>query len=133
MIPSFAGASTVFEIIDRVSGIDSFSYSFSANVEPYTYQVTLSDLSVEPEEGFRFLFLSLTSNGQLFGSSFGPGSFLFEADPRRTYNASLFGIGGGNSWTGEFRLKVEAVPLPNSILLLGTGILGLLFLKRNRN
>ena len=51
LIPSFASASTVFETTDTVRWIGIFRYSFDADIDPYTYQVTLSDLSVEPDEG----------------------------------------------------------------------------------
>ena len=130
LIPFKTSASTVFETTGTIRWIGSYNYSFDADVEPYTYQLTLSDLSVAPDEGFRLLYLSLTSDGQVIDSLFGPGSFLFEADPGGTYDANIFGVGGGNSWTGEFGLKVEAVPIPNTVVLLGFGILGLLLLRR---
>lgn len=130
LIPSNLVASTVFETTDQVRGIDFFRYTFTADVEPYTYQVTLSDLSYEADTGFRFLILALTSSGELLGHTVGPGSFLFEADPGRTYFANIFGIGGGSSWTGDFGLKVEAVPIPTSLMLLGSGLMGLVFVRR---
>lgn len=130
LIPSYASASTVFEVTDEIRWIGFYRYAFDADVELYTYQVTLSDLSVAPDEGFRFLYLALTSSGQLIGSSLGPGSFQFEADPGETYYASVFGIGGGTTWTGVFGLKVATVPIPNTLLLLGSGVLGLIFFRR---
>ncbi len=130
VIPPYAGASTVFETTDQVKFIDFFRYAFTADVAPYTYQVTLSDLSVGPDTGFRFLFLAVTSKGEWFGYTFGPGSFLFTADPGRTYFANIFGIGGGKTWTGDFGLKVEAVPIPTTLMLLGSGLLGLICLRR---
>ena len=133
LVPSYLCASTVFETTDQVKGIDFFRFCFTADVEPYTYQVTLSDLSVEPDTGFRFLALAVTSSWELLGYTFGPGSFLFDADPGRTYYANILGIGGGKSWTGEFGLKVEAVPIPATLMLFGSGILGLLLLKRKRS
>ena len=130
LTPSYLSASTVFETTDRVKGIDFFRYSFTADIEPYTYQATLSDLSVGPDTGFRFLFLAVTSKRELLGYTNGPGSFLFPVDPGRKYFANIFGIGGGKSWTGDFGLKIEAVPIPPSLMLLGSGLLGLIYLRR---
>ena len=60
----------------------------------------------------------------------GPNNFIFDADPGNTYYANLFGIGGGNTWTGVFGLEVAAVPIPTTLVLLGSGLVGLVFFKR---
>ena len=65
-------------------------------------------------------------------SSLGPGNSHFDADPVETYYSNIFGIGGGNTWTEVFGLKLAAVPIPNMLLLLGSGVLDLIFSRKTR-
>lgn len=132
-IPSFAGASLVYETTGWITGTEGVVYEFTADVSPYTYEVTLSDLSTAPFFGFEFLFLSIsTATDTVASPLIGPGSFSFEATPNETYFANIFGIGGGDVGAGLFGLEVTAVPIPSTLMLLGSGIFALVALKRKR-
>ena len=134
-IPSFAGAALVYETTGWISGEDGvgLTYSFVADVSPYNYVVTLSDLSNEAFFGFDFLFLSITTATDTVGSLLGPGSLAFEAMEGETYFANIFGKGGGDASAGLFGLEVKAVPVPSAVLLLGTGLIALVSAKRRKN
>ena len=131
LIPHYAGAATVFETTGWVLGKEAFNYEFVADTAPFTYKVTLSDLSTAPFFGFDFLFLSITtSTSNSLGSLNGPGSFNFNATEGETYSANVFGTGGGTQKAGLFGLEIKAVPIPSGIILLGSSLLGLVFLRR---
>jgi hypothetical protein len=140
LIPAYAGASQVanvgdivFEVTDWIVLIDGLSYDFVANVAPYEYLVTLSDLSEAPTFGITFIYLAISTSTDFIDSTFGPGSFTFTADPGETYFVNVFGIGGGELFTGLFGVNITAVPIPTSLLLFGSGILGLVFLRRRKH
>jgi hypothetical protein len=63
-------------------------------------------------------------------SIIGPGSFNFAATSGETYFANIFGTGGGSQGAGLFGLEIKAVPIPPSLILLGSSILGLILLRR---
>ena len=139
LIPFCAGAATVtaagdivFETTGWIIGTDGVNYSFSANVAPFTYLVKLSDLSEAPNFGFDFLYLSITTSTGQIDSIVGPGSFTFDAVDGETYFVNVFGEGAGNKLSGLFGVEITAVPIPTSLLLLGPGLLGLIFLRRRK-
>ena len=129
-IPPYAGASTVFETTGWIQETIGLNFDFEADTAPYTYRATLSDLSQDPFFGFDFLFLSLTTSTGTVNSTVGPGSFTFEAMPGEKYFANIFGTGGGTVGAGLFGLEVTAVPIPPSLILLGSSLLGLVLLRR---
>jgi hypothetical protein len=128
--PFYAGASTVFETTGWILDTDGLSYEFLADTAPYTYRATLADLSEAPNFGFDFLYLSVTTATDIVGSIVGPGSFTYPAVPGETYFANIFGEGGGNLEAGLFGLEIKAIPVPPSLILLGSSLLGLVFLRR---
>jgi hypothetical protein len=130
LIPHHSGASTVFETTGWILDTDALNYEFDADTAPYTYRATLADLSEDPYFGFEFLFLSITTATSTVDSIVGPGSFTFAAVPGETYFANVFGTGSGTAGAGLFGLEVTAVPIPPSLILLGSSILGLVFLRR---
>ncbi len=137
---NFATASTVkdvgdivFETTGWIIGIDGKNDQFVADVEPYTYLVTLSDLSEAPSFGFEFLYLSITTAADFIDSIVGPGSFTFTAIPGETYFVNVFGVGDGNFFTGLFGVEIAAVPIPPSLLLLGSGLLSLIIVRRRKS
>jgi hypothetical protein len=130
LIPNSIGASTVFETTGWILETDALTYDFVADTAPFTYRATLSDLSEAPFFGFDFLYLSITTATDTVDSIVGPGSFTFAAIPNEKYFANVFGTGGGTQDAGLFGLEIKAVPIPPSLLLFGTSLLGLAFLKR---
>ena len=105
----------VFEIEDFIAGKDGKNYPFMADVAPYTYLVTLSDLSDPPNTEFKFLFLSITTSTELIDSLGGPGHFTFAATPGERYFVNVFGVGAGDINTGKFRVEIEAVSMKPSL------------------
>ena len=130
LIPHYAGASTVFETTGWIQETIGLNFDFVADTAPYTYRATLSDLSEDPLFGFDFLYLSITTATGTVDSIVGPGSFPFAAIPGETYFANIFGTGGGTVGAGLFGLEVTAVPIPPSLILLGSSLLGLVLLRR---
>jgi len=132
VIPSQAPASTVFETTGWTIGTQGFNYEFIADQTPLTYNVTLSDLSEAPFFGFDFLYLSITLGGTIVDSIIGPGSFTFEAVPNATYFANVFGTGSGQANAGLFGIEINtaAIPIPTTLMLFGSGLLGLIYVRR---
>jgi len=129
-LPTYTFASIIFETTGWITGTEGLSFEFEADVSPYTYKVTLSDLSVDSFFGFEFLFLSLTTATDTIDSIIGPGSFSFIAVPGETYFANVFGTGGGSVGAGLFGVEVSNIPIPGAAWLLGIGYLSLLRLKK---
>jgi hypothetical protein len=131
VIPSFVGAAVVDETTGWITGTEGVVFDFTADVSPYTYEVTFSDLSMDPFFGFEFLFLSITTATDTVAPPLtGPGSFSFVATPNEMYFANVYGIGGGTVGAGLFGLEITAVPIPSTLMLLGSGIFALVALKR---
>ena len=130
LIPHYAGASTVFETTGWIQETIGLNFDFVADTAPFTYKATLSDLSEAPFFGFDFLFLSITTSTDTVDSIVGPGSFSFAAIPGETYFANIFGTGGGTVGAGLFGVEVTAVPIPPSLILLGSSLLGLVLFRR---
>jgi hypothetical protein len=125
-----AEASVIFETTDFLTGIDGETFSFTIGEEAApSYQITLSDLSFGLL-GFDYLALSLSSGTEILQSIEGSGSFNVSLNPGTTYFLNLFGVGGGAFDTGLYGIQASAVPLPGSILLLGSSLLSLLVYKR---
>jgi hypothetical protein len=130
LVPSFGLASTVYEGTGWITGTEGVVVDFTADTSPYTYEATLSDLSVAPYFGFDFLFLSISSSTELIDSILGPGSMIFDATPGQKLFANIFGTGGGQLGAGNYGLRISSVPVPSALLLLGTGLLALIGIKR---
>ena len=74
------------------------TFDFEADTAPFTYRVTLSDLSEDPFFGFDFLYLSLTPSTDTVDSIFRPRQVSpLKLIPGETYFANVFGTGGGIS------------------------------------
>lgn len=132
LIPLHAGAATVFETTGWIIGSEGLVYEFTADIEPLTYQATITDLSVEPAFGLTNLFLSIATSTGVIDFRFGEGSFVFPVIEGNTYFANVFGKGGGDLEAGNFGLKIEAVPIPPGLILLGSSVLGLVLLRRRK-
>jgi hypothetical protein len=130
LIPLSAGAATVFETTGWIQETTGLTFDFVADTAPFTYTATLSDLSETPIFGFDFLYLSITTSTGIVDSIVGPGTFSFLATPGETYFANVFGTGGGDVGAGLFGVEIKAVPIPPSLILLGSSLFGLVLLRR---
>jgi hypothetical protein len=133
LIPLSANASTVFETTGWILEKTGLNFEFDADTGPFTYSVTLSDLSETSNFGFEFLYLSITTATDHVGDIINPDgseSFTFDAIPGETYFANIFGTPGGELEAGLFGLEVKAVPIPSSLILFGSSILGMVLLRR---
>jgi hypothetical protein len=104
---------------------------FTAGVAPTTYQVMLTDLSYTlglPE--FQKLNMSITKGPLLLGNTIGPGSFFFDVVLGENYFLNIFGIAALPEKLGLFNVTIEAVPISSAVLLLGSGVFGLIMLRR---
>lgn len=121
--------SPVFENVGFLSGSEGVTKHFDIQ-NSGLYQATLSDFSFPSE--FKKLSLVVTTATNRLGSLDGPGSFIFNATPDRYY-ASVFGVSGKVFNFGLYGVEVSSlapVPIPGSIILLFSGITGLMLLVR---
>lgn len=103
-----------------------------------TYVATLKDFNF-PDK-LAALGLTITENGtQQIWQTHQAGSFTFQADPG-TYDANFYGLAGGPLQLGLYGVSVmlagpggqpAPVPLPPSLLLLATAVVGI-FLAEGR-
>ncbi len=134
LVPSYLFASNiVFETTGWIIGKEGLVYQFVADKTPLTYKATITDLSISPAFGLEDLFLSVSSSTEVLGFRFGEGSFTFDVDFGATYFANVFANGAGDQEAGNFGLKIEAVPIPAAVFLLGSGLLGLIVIRRRRS
>jgi hypothetical protein len=139
ILPSKAPASTVLDEADVIMGMDVAIFPFTANVAPFTYLATLADLSEILEKllppgsdpGFVSLSLSVSDeDGNFLGSVEDSGSFTFDVVERQRYFAFVLGDTADDSRLGAFGVTIEAVPIPTTLMLLGSGLLGLIYVRR---
>jgi len=136
-IPIGVHAATVFETTVDTTGYITQSecviHPFKADVGSSKYEATLTDLSSYPLS-FASLYLSITSaTGILvpFNEITNSGSFLFDVTAGTKYFAHVVGQGDGDfDLKGLYGLKVESVPIPASVVLLGSVLLGFIGIRR---
>jgi len=133
VIPTYSGASTVFETTGWIKGWDGLIFDFEADVAPFTYKATIADLSPPPSFGLSPLFLVIASSSEFLGFRSGEGSISFSVEEGKTYFAGVFGKGSGELDAGLFGLKIESVPIPTTLMLFGSALFGLIFLRRRRH
>jgi hypothetical protein len=131
LFPAVCAAAPVYELQDFIFQKEIIIEEFTADIAPTTYKATLTDLSYTlglPD--FEKLNMSITNGPQFLGNTIGPGSFFFEVVLGETYFLNIFGKAGCPEELGLFNVTIEAVPIPPAALLLGSGILGLVMLRR---
>ncbi len=139
---SQAGATTVLSDSGFIANAETRTYEMvfdSSSTSDSTIEclATLADLSAD-SLGFDFLALFITTADHLLGYVVGSGSVAFDATPGVTYYANLIGITSAPLYYGLFGVKVDtvdadAVPIPGSLLLLGSSLVSLGFYRgRNR-
>ena len=129
--PALGGAATVYEFQDFISEKEIVIEEFTAGIAPTTYKAMLTDLSYTlglPD--FQKLNMSITKGPLLLGNTIGPGSFFFDVVLGENYFLNIFGIAALPENLGLFNVTIEAVPIPPAVLLLGSGVFGLIMLRR---
>jgi hypothetical protein len=140
MVPSYLCASTVLDVAGTIQGFKLEVYPFFANETPFTYEATLVDLSdiipgLPPgtKTGFEMLSLSVTNqDGDPLGSANFSGSFPFPVNEGEKYYAWVNGNTGDTYFMGAYEVTVAPVPIPTTLLLLGSGLIGLIAIRRKR-
>lgn len=129
----FASAGLASSVLDEtafVAGDKIFAFEFEI-VDGGQYQTTLTDL--EFPAPFEHLLLFVSTGTDVVGTPLaGPGMFTFDADPG-LFIANVCGMAGGGFNLGAFNVEVAHVPIPQGILLLSSGLIGLLSIRRSRN
>ncbi len=145
-IPTSGYSALVYEKFDDIIGTESFIIDLTGYVSPSnTYVATITDASESPIMGFEKLYMAIFQNATIVdsivfndsadiftASADNQGGFSFTIDPGETYRAYIFGTGGGNFGAGLFEFKVSSVPIPATLLLLGSGLFALAALKRRK-
>jgi len=152
LAPVFANAAIItetedFEVVEFITGEGGVIYPFTVDIAPTGECIaTLSDLS-EGLMGFEYLSLTITTS---VGPTIGftdtdlDNPILFATSPGVQYFAAVYGQPIGDiddiddccccdCGTGLFGLKIEAVPpvpIPTTLFLLGSGLIGLIGLRR---
>jgi len=132
IIPAHAMAALVFQEIVTVSGYnDVYNFSFTADIEATKYILTVTDLSTPPDVVAVNPRTAWTDSIEPAHALFGFGSLEFTPTMGATYSGYILadGVGTQNDM-GSLMLRVEAVPIPSSLLLLGSGLLAMIGLRK---
>lgn len=133
LFPTFTNASVVYEQSLWITGTQGFNFDLP-DLSPGSYKSTLTNMSVENEPffGFDFLGLIVSTGSETLGYVFEPGSFFFEVTPSSGTNffANVFGDGSGLFDTGLAGIEISKVPIPATLVLFGSGLVGLIGIRR---
>jgi hypothetical protein len=137
LVPAATMASTtVFETTGFIIETDGIVFPFIADLEPLTYKATLTDLSVNPLQFEELLLIVSTSTEVLATANAvangGVDIAFFPVDLDQQLFANVAGKGIGTLQTGLFGLKIEAVPVPQAVWLLGSGLVALVMYRRRK-
>jgi len=132
VVPSYATAALVFQEIVTVSGYnDVVNFSFTADIDAPKYVFTVTDLSTPPEVVAVNPRSAWTDYMEPAHALFGFGSLAFTPTIGATYYGYVLADGvGAQGDLGSLMISVTTVPLPTSVLLLGSGILVIMGLKK---
>jgi hypothetical protein len=122
----------VYEKVAFIAGFDSVNESFTV---PVAGECTATLTDFEFPVAFDFLIFAVTTGTEMMGFVDIPGSFVFDAVPGVTYFANIAGDAGainGGLELGLFGAQVSltAIPVPATLFLFGSGLVGLLGLTR---
>jgi hypothetical protein len=137
LMPVAATASTtVFETTGFIIQTDGIVFPFIADLEPLTYKATLTDLSVNPLQ-FEELLLVVSTSTEVLATADavangGVDFALFGVELNQQLFANVAGKGIGSLEVGLFGLKIEAVPVPQAVWLLGSGLVALVMYRRRK-
>jgi hypothetical protein len=121
-------ATVVLEDTGFIFGYGGETYSFVADQTPLLYNVTLTDL--EFPGAFDILGVAITTATDSVVELLAPGSKTFSVDFETTYFANVLGLAADDLGAGLFGIKITAVPIPPTLILLGTGLIGFIGLKK---
>jgi hypothetical protein len=131
-----AHASTVvpFSQTSFVIGFETFNQGFTVP-EAGEYMATIVDF--ETPVAFNTLLFAVTTTDPLGFIDFvegagGEGSFIFTGDPGVNYVANIVAKTGYWGGIGLFGAQVNLIPIPQTLLLLGSGLIGLVIVRRRR-
>jgi hypothetical protein len=113
-----------------IFGEDGLNFDFMADTAPFTYEATITDLSISSNIGLEDIFLSITTSTEYLADRFSEGSITFPVIGGNTYFANVFAQGAGLMEAGNFGLIVETVPIPGAVWLLGPGLVCLVGLRK---
>ena len=130
MLASGAQAATV--VLDEavfIEGTETRMFPFEIT-EGGLFKATLTDL--EFMAPFDVLALAILKGNEIVGDPLSvSGMFEFQADPG-SFTANVLGVSGGDSDLSLFRVEVASVPIPATVLLLASGLIALIGLRRRR-
>jgi len=133
---ALAQASTItpFSITNIVIDSNTINNPFTVP-ESGTYKAVIQDFS--PSNAFDTLVFAITTTSPLgfegiVNGAGGSGMFTFVGDPMVNYVANIAAVTGA-SGIGLFGAEVSLIPIPPSLLLLGSGLLGLVVIRRRRS
>ena len=133
LIPQYAGAATVLEETGFIFGLGGENYRFIADQSPSVYQVTLTDLNFPGPFDILAVAITTASDNIVELSVLTPDTqavTTFDVDLGTTYFANVLGLTDPDFGVGLFGLEIKAVPIPPSLILLGSSILGLVLFRR---
>ena len=128
LIPLHAGAATVLDETGFIFGFGGENYRFVADQEPLVYKVTLTDLDFPG--AFDILGVAITTSTENITELLAPGMTTFDVELGTTYFANVLGLTDEEFGAGLFGIKIAPVPIPPSLILLGSSVIGLVLLRR---
>jgi hypothetical protein len=128
LVPQYAGAATVLEETGFIFGFGGENYSFVADETPEVYQLTLTDF--EFPAAFDFLGVAITTSTDKVAELLAPGITTFDVVLGTTYFVNVLGNAADPPGAGLFGVEITAIPIPPSLILLGTSVFGLILLRR---
>lgn len=121
-------STVVLEETGFIFGLGGETFSFVADQTPLVYEVTLTDL--EFPGPFDVLGVAITTSVESVTELLAPGTTMFDVDFGTTYFANVLGRTDDDLGAGLFGINISAVPVPGAIWLLGSGLIGLVGLRR---
>ena len=128
LVPLNAGAATVLDETGFIFGLGGENFKFVADQTPLVYKVTLTDL--EFPGPFDILGVAITTSTENITELLAPGMTTFDVGLGTTYFANVLGLADDEFGAGLFGIKIAPVPIPPSLILLGSSVLGLVLLRR---
>ena len=129
-----ASTITAYSKTGFVIGSETFNEGFTVPVAGQ-YKAIITDFGTPT--AFSSLLLAITTTSPLGLIDFangagGTGMFTFSATPGVNYFANIAATVTGTPNIGLFGAEVSLVPIPGSLLLLGSGLLGLIMIGRRK-